>query len=100
MTAELLTMVRAELGTVMAEAVSGKLEKELQQAADLERLKRKELLLPREVEQLYGLKVSTLETWRCRGGGPDYVKLEGKLVYYRHNDIKGYIEARRVKGRA
>ena len=87
------------MAPAMAQALGGVLRDELLHVVDLERLKRKELLAPAEVEALYGLKVATLETWRCRGGGPDFIKLGGKLVYYRPEDIKQYLNAGRVKGR-
>lgn len=28
------------------------------------------------------VKESTLATWRCKGGGPQYTKIGGKVVYY------------------
>lgn len=28
------------------------------------------------------VKESTLATWRCKGGGPDFVKIFGKIGYY------------------
>ena len=40
-----------------------------------------------------GLKRTTLEAWRCRGGGPKFVKL-GRLVKYRRSDLDEFIEAR------
>ncbi len=40
-----------------------------------------------------GLKRTTLEAWRCRGGGPKFVKL-GRLVKYRRSDLDKFIEAR------
>ena len=40
-----------------------------------------------------GLKRTTLEAWRCRGGGPQFVKL-GRLVKYRRADLDAFIESR------
>lgn len=40
-----------------------------------------------------GVKRTTLEAWRCRGGGPKFVKL-GRLVKYRRSDLDEFIEAR------
>jgi len=40
-----------------------------------------------------GLKRQTLEAWRCRGGGPRFVKL-GRAVRYRQADLDGWIESR------
>lgn len=40
-----------------------------------------------------GLKETTLEAWRCRGGGPDFIKMK-KAVRYRKEDLDRYIDAR------
>jgi len=37
-----------------------------------------------------GLAVSTLNKWRCHGGGPIYIKM-GKAVRYRHADLEQYM---------
>ena len=39
-----------------------------------------------------GLKKSTLEAWRCRGGGPQFVKM-GKAVLYRQEDLDAFVQA-------
>jgi len=39
------------------------------------------------------LKPATLEAWRCRGGGPRFVKL-GRSVRYRRADLNEWIESR------
>ena len=46
-----------------------------------------------EAANYLGLQSSTLEAWRCRGGGPAFVKL-GRLVRYRHADLDAFIEDR------
>ena len=40
-----------------------------------------------------GLTKSTLEAWRCRGGGPVFIKL-GKAVRYRREDLDEFINSR------
>jgi len=37
-----------------------------------------------------GLAVSTLNKWRCHGGGPIYIKL-GRAVRYRTQDLDEFI---------
>jgi hypothetical protein len=37
-----------------------------------------------------GLSPATLEAWRCRGGGPIFIKL-GKAVRYRQNDLDEFL---------
>ncbi len=39
------------------------------------------------------LAPSTLVTRRCRGGGPRFVKVGGR-IYYRRADLDGYLDAR------
>ena len=46
-----------------------------------------------EAADYLGVQRSTLEAWRCRGGGPNFVKL-GRLVKYRQTDLDNFIEAR------
>ena len=38
------------------------------------------------------LKISTLEAWATRGGGPAYVKL-GRAVRYRESDLIEFVES-------
>ena len=46
-----------------------------------------------------GVQEPTLETWRCLGRGPAFVKI-GRLVRYRVADLDQYIESRRVNSTA
>jgi len=39
------------------------------------------------------VKKSTLEAWRCRGGGPPFVKY-GRAIRYREGDLQAFIESR------
>jgi len=40
-----------------------------------------------------GVSKATLEAWRCRGGGPVFLKL-GKAVRYRQADLDSFIESK------
>ena len=46
-----------------------------------------------QAAEYLGLKRTTLEAWRCRGGGPKFVKL-GRAVRYRQTDLDAWIESR------
>jgi len=46
-----------------------------------------------EAAQYLGLAVSTLNKWRCRGGGPEFLKL-GRAVRYRQYDLDRFLETR------
>jgi len=44
------------------------------------------------VSRLTGVPICTLTTWRCRGGGPRFLKY-GKSVRYRRRAVLGWMEA-------
>ena len=45
-----------------------------------------------QAAEYLGLAVSTLNKWRCHGGGPVFIKM-GRAVRYRVEDLEGYIQA-------
>jgi predicted DNA-binding transcriptional regulator AlpA len=52
------------------------------------------LLRESQVAQRLGVSMPTLRSWRCRGIGPNFVKLgNGKKspVRYHHHDLEQYI---------
>ena len=65
-------------------------------AANLELLKKKPILTPAEVSQLYGIPSTTLATWRSRGLGPDYVKAEGS-IFYKNSQIMKWLDKCEVR---
>jgi len=44
-----------------------------------------------EAAKILGLRKSTLESWRCRGGGPSFVRLGG-AIRYRQEDLDQFID--------
>lgn len=46
-----------------------------------------------EAARYLGLQKTTLEAWRCRGDGPQFVKL-GRAVRYRQADLDAWIDSR------
>lgn len=46
-----------------------------------------------EAAHYLGLMKSTLEAWRCRGDGPQFVKL-GRAVRYRQADLDAWVDSR------
>lgn len=47
----------------------------------------------REAAEILRLSEATLEAWRCRGGGPSYLKL-GKAVRYPDESLGQFQQAR------
>lgn len=41
--------------------------------------------------EMLGISVRTLQTWRLRGGGPQYLKL-GRSVRYRTSDLLAFMD--------
>lgn len=52
-----------------------------------------------EAAGIVGLAAATLNTLRCRGGGPPFVKL-GRRVVYRVADLRAWRDARLVTNTA
>ena len=50
------------------------------------------LIDEKQVEQFYGINRSSLQKWRCLGGGPRFIKI-GRRVRYRASDIEECIDA-------
>ena len=53
------------------------------------------ILTTREAASYLGLAMTTLNKWRCHGGGPVFVKL-GRAVRYRREDLNVFVEQRSV----
>lgn len=43
-----------------------------------------------QASEYLGLAVSTLNKWRCQGGGPVFIKM-GRAVRYRIEDLEKYV---------
>lgn len=55
------------------------------------------MLSPRQVSDLLGVKLNTLQKWRSRGIGPKYLKFGGSnaaAVRYDRRDVEQFIQAR------
>jgi hypothetical protein len=53
------------------------------------------MLNEQQAAQYLGLKLGSLRSGRCRKRGPAYIKL-GRRVLYRMDDLRTYVDARRV----
>lgn len=51
------------------------------------------LLHERQAARLLAISVRTLQTWRVRGGGPNFCKM-GRAVRYRRHDLTSWVDAR------
>jgi excisionase family DNA binding protein len=55
------------------------------------------LLTEQEAADAIGLKPRTLQQWRLKGGGPRFVRVSGRCVRYRPEDLEAWA-AERVRG--
>ena len=55
------------------------------------------LLTPKEASELLGIPDGTLAQWRSQKRGPQFIKLEGRLVRYRPSDLEAYLSGHLVK---
>jgi predicted DNA-binding transcriptional regulator AlpA len=55
-----------------------------------------QLLTTEQVAAITGLSKRTLEGWRQRRQGPDYIPLSTKVVKYRWGTLRAFIESRTV----
>lgn len=58
-----------------------------------------ELLTPKQVEDEYGFKVSTLANWRWTGTGPEFIKTSGVSgrIKYKRSAIEAWLDSLTVK---
>lgn len=53
------------------------------------------LLTTKEAADRLRRKKSCLEAWRCRGGGPAFVRIGPRSIFYREEDLEAFILAGR-----
>ncbi|MBF9059046.1 AlpA family phage regulatory protein [Rhodobacterales bacterium HKCCSP123] len=63
----------------------------------MQRGARVRLLRRHEVEDLTGLRRSTLYDWMKRGEFPQPVKLGARIVAWRESDVIGWLESRETR---
>jgi hypothetical protein len=51
---------------------------------------------PRELSSLIGVNPTTLATWRRRGVGPTWYRIEGHLIRYHRTEVLAWIRAQRT----
>lgn len=62
-------------------------------------LPHKPLFTSFDIEEIFGVKKSTVEQWRLRGCGPKFIRLEGsRLIRYRRKDVIDFIESQVAVG--
>jgi len=54
---------------------------------------KRRLLDVEEAAEYLGLSKSTLNKWRCHGGGPQFIKM-GRAIRYRISDLDDFVDSR------
>lgn len=47
-----------------------------------------------EAATLLGVSVRALQAWRCRGGGPPFVRVAARVIRYRQSDLRTWLASR------
>lgn len=68
--------------------------------AELTRTESLQLLDTEQTAALLGVNTLILETWRRKGVGPRYVRINSKCVRYRLGDLADFQEQHLVEGAA
>jgi predicted DNA-binding transcriptional regulator AlpA len=55
------------------------------------------LLSTREAAKLLGMKPATLDAWRCRNKGPDWVVVGSRAIRYRLSVLTDFIHSGEVE---
>lgn len=55
-----------------------------------------QLMTTPEASEYLRYKVETLKWWRSHGGGPPFIKINGRLVRYRVRDLDAWLDKRTV----
>lgn len=55
-----------------------------------------DLLTPEQVAEMFTLSTNTLKWWRCKGKGPAYTKVGGRIRYEK-KDVERFITQSRVE---
>lgn len=50
------------------------------------------LLTEKEVAKMTTFSIRTLQSWRTRGEGPQFVKISARCVRYRAQDVEDWIQ--------
>lgn len=50
----------------------------------------------KEAADFVGYTVRTLQGWRFKGGGPNFIKVSERSIRYRRRDLIAWAESRRV----
>lgn len=58
------------------------------------------LLDEKGLAKYLGITVHALRRWRFENRGPRFIKLEGRLVRYRQQDVEAWLVAQQIGGAA
>jgi predicted DNA-binding transcriptional regulator AlpA len=55
------------------------------------------LMNEKQVAEFLAVTVHALRRWRFESRGPQFIKLEGRLVRYRQEDVEAWLAAQQVE---
>lgn len=54
------------------------------------------LISEKEAAEFLGYSVRALQNWRCRGGGPGFIRVSARSIRYRRRELIAWAESNRV----
>lgn len=51
-----------------------------------------------QVSEIMGLSLRTIQTWRLNKMGPPYIHISSNTIRYLLNDVKHWLQSRRIAG--
>jgi hypothetical protein len=58
------------------------------------------LLNERRAAATLGVEPRTMQEWRCKGGGPPFIRVSSRCVRYRLSDLEQWVAERRATSTA
>lgn len=58
------------------------------------------LMNEKEAAGILCYSVRALQNWRCRGGGPKFIKVSSRSIRYQRRDLNEWIEERKISNTA
>lgn len=52
------------------------------------------LLGQKEAAYILGISPRSLEAWRCKGGGPKFIRYSNRCIRYRRTDLEDWLQLR------
>ncbi len=60
----------------------------------MQEISRNQLINEHDAARYIAHSVKTLQSWRCKGIGPKFVRISGRSIRYRYSDLNEWVESK------